>query len=135
MLVRFNHIASFIVNADHSIMWPVVFAFTFHPFHFSQYWATVRELGLDKQTAAKIKEIKQLRPLTGNQPWGIERTQDAAHDHHRQTFAGRSKTYFALYPRFNASPRDFCSSRLLEPDYPYRPIEQKAIITAAKLGT
>jgi hypothetical protein len=29
------------------------------------------ELGLDKQTAVKIKEIKQLRPLSGNQPWGI----------------------------------------------------------------
>jgi hypothetical protein len=29
------------------------------------------ELSLDKDTAAKIKEIKQLRPLTGNQPWGI----------------------------------------------------------------
>src|SRR6266436_8044443 len=29
------------------------------------------ELSLDKDTAVKIKEIKQLRPLTGNQPWGI----------------------------------------------------------------
>src|SRR4051812_8203940 len=29
------------------------------------------ELGLDKQTAVKIKEIKQLRPLADNQPWGI----------------------------------------------------------------
>ena len=29
------------------------------------------ELGLDKETAVKIKDIKQLRPLTGNQPWGI----------------------------------------------------------------
>src|SRR5438552_12090887 len=29
------------------------------------------ELGLDKDTAVKIKEIKQLRPLTGSQPWGI----------------------------------------------------------------
>jgi hypothetical protein len=29
------------------------------------------ELGLDKETAVKVKEIKQLRPLTGNQPWGI----------------------------------------------------------------
>ena len=29
------------------------------------------ELGLDKETAVKIKEIKQLRPLAGNQPWGI----------------------------------------------------------------
>lgn len=29
------------------------------------------ELGIDKETAVKIKEIKQLRPLTTNQPWGI----------------------------------------------------------------
>jgi hypothetical protein len=29
------------------------------------------ELGLDENTAVRIKEIKQLRPLTGNQPWGI----------------------------------------------------------------
>jgi hypothetical protein len=29
------------------------------------------ELGLDPQTAVKIKEVKQLRPLVSNQPWGI----------------------------------------------------------------
>ncbi|HBO45271.1 MAG TPA: hypothetical protein DD670_15350, partial [Planctomycetaceae bacterium] len=29
------------------------------------------ELGIDAKTAAKIESIKQLRPLTGNQPWGI----------------------------------------------------------------
>jgi predicted helicase len=29
------------------------------------------ELGLDSSTAAKIKEIKQLRPLESKQPWGI----------------------------------------------------------------
>lgn len=29
------------------------------------------ELGLDKATAVKIKEIKQLRPLSSKQPWGI----------------------------------------------------------------
>jgi predicted helicase len=29
------------------------------------------ELGLDVRTAAKIEYIKQLRPLRGNQPWGI----------------------------------------------------------------
>jgi len=27
------------------------------------------DLGLDKETAVRIREIKQLRPLTGNQPW------------------------------------------------------------------
>lgn len=29
------------------------------------------ELGLDKATAVKVKEIKQLRPMVSNQPWGI----------------------------------------------------------------
>src|SRR5712691_10325944 len=29
------------------------------------------ELGLDAKTAAKIKEIKQLRPFVTGQPWGI----------------------------------------------------------------
>ncbi|MBU1692369.1 MAG: DNA methyltransferase [Verrucomicrobia bacterium] len=29
------------------------------------------ELGLDVHAAVRIKEIKQIRPLTGNQPWGI----------------------------------------------------------------
>lgn len=29
------------------------------------------ELGLDAKAAVKIKEIKQLRPLVTNQPWGI----------------------------------------------------------------
>jgi hypothetical protein len=29
------------------------------------------ELGLERQTAVKIREIKQLRPFTNNQPWGI----------------------------------------------------------------
>ncbi len=29
------------------------------------------ELGLDSVAAVKIKEIKQLRPITGQQPWGI----------------------------------------------------------------
>jgi hypothetical protein len=29
------------------------------------------ELGLDAETAVKVKEIKQLRPLTSKQPWGI----------------------------------------------------------------
>ena len=32
---------------------------------------TPDELGLDAQTAVKIKEVKQLRPLVSSQPWGI----------------------------------------------------------------
>jgi len=27
------------------------------------------ELGIDRETAVKIKEIKQLRPMVSNQPW------------------------------------------------------------------
>ena len=29
------------------------------------------ELGIDPKTSAKIESIKQLRPLSSNQPWGI----------------------------------------------------------------
>ena len=32
---------------------------------------TPQELNLDARAAVKIRAIKQLRPLTGNQPWGI----------------------------------------------------------------
>lgn len=35
------------------------------------YDYSLDELGLDAEHAAKIKEIKQLRPLAGGQPWGI----------------------------------------------------------------
>src|SRR3954468_24055694 len=32
---------------------------------------TPEELGIDTASAAKIQEIKRLRPLATNQPWGI----------------------------------------------------------------
>ena len=32
---------------------------------------TPEELGIDAKNAAKIDEIKRLRPLSANQPWGI----------------------------------------------------------------
>lgn len=32
---------------------------------------TPEELGIDSESAAKIQEIKRLRPLSANQPWGI----------------------------------------------------------------
>ena len=32
---------------------------------------TPEELGIESEHAAKIKTIKQIRPLTGNQPWGV----------------------------------------------------------------
>jgi len=35
------------------------------------YEYETEELGIDVKTAVKIKEIKQLRPLSSKQPWGI----------------------------------------------------------------
>ena len=35
------------------------------------YEFTPEELGIDSANAAKIEEIKRLRPLSVNQPWGI----------------------------------------------------------------
>jgi predicted helicase len=35
------------------------------------YDFTAKELGIDPKTAVKIQEIKRLRPLSANQPWGI----------------------------------------------------------------
>ena len=35
------------------------------------YDFTADELGIDPKTAAKIQEIKRLRPLSPKQPWGI----------------------------------------------------------------
>src|SRR5205809_5603959 len=32
---------------------------------------TPEELGIEARSAAKIEEIKRLRPLSANQPWGI----------------------------------------------------------------
>ena len=32
---------------------------------------TPEELGIDTKNAAKIQEIKRLRPLSARQPWGI----------------------------------------------------------------
>src|SRR5258705_13209547 len=35
------------------------------------YDFTANELGIDAKSAAKIQEIKRLRPLSPRQPWGI----------------------------------------------------------------
>src|SRR4051812_18315243 len=35
------------------------------------YDYTAEELGIDAKNSAKIRNIKRLRPLTSNQPWGI----------------------------------------------------------------
>ena len=32
---------------------------------------SAEELGIDAANAAKIQEIRRLRPLTANQPWGV----------------------------------------------------------------
>ncbi len=47
--------------------WPV----TTDDFDEATFDYTPEELGLDPSTAAKIQEIKRLRPLTANQPWGV----------------------------------------------------------------
>ncbi len=41
------------------------------PFEDLTFDYTPEELGIDAKNAAKIQEIKRLRPLTPNQPWGI----------------------------------------------------------------
>jgi predicted helicase len=50
--------------------WPIPSAdiYDFEDFTFDY---TPNELGIDAANAAKIQEIKRLRPLTANQPWGI----------------------------------------------------------------
>ena len=47
--------------------WPI----TTDDFDEATFDYTPDELGLDPGTAAKIQEIKRLRPLTANQPWGV----------------------------------------------------------------
>lgn len=34
-------------------------------------WDAVEDLGVAPEYAARIRDIKQLRPLTANQPWGV----------------------------------------------------------------
>ncbi len=48
--------------------WPIESAEDFEDITFD--WSP-EELGIDLKTAAKIESIKQLRPLTPDQPWGI----------------------------------------------------------------
>ena len=40
-------------------------------FEESAFDYTAEELGIDSKNAAKIREIKRMRPLAANQPWGI----------------------------------------------------------------
>jgi len=47
--------------------WPI----QTHDFEELTFDYTAEELGIDSKSAAKIQEIKRLRPLSANQPWGI----------------------------------------------------------------
>ena len=48
--------------------WPIANG---HDFEDLTFEYSPEELGIDAKNAAKIQEIKRLRPLTPNQPWGI----------------------------------------------------------------
>lgn len=48
--------------------WPIENGSDFEDLTFEY---TAEELGIDPKNAAKIQEIKRLRPLAPNQPWGI----------------------------------------------------------------
>src|SRR5437016_7621191 len=48
--------------------WPIANG---HDFEDLTFEYTPEELGIDAKNAAKIQEIKRLRPLSANQPWGI----------------------------------------------------------------
>lgn len=47
--------------------WPIVY----DDFEELTFEYSAEELGIDAINAAKIQEIKRLRPLTANQPWGV----------------------------------------------------------------
>lgn len=48
--------------------WPIAGTDDFEDLTFDY---TPEELGIDAESAAKIEEIKRLRPLVANQPWGV----------------------------------------------------------------
>src|SRR5215469_852241 len=67
---RLREIKTFpaLVNYLHEKMgWPI----NSNDFDDISFDYTPEELGIDAKTAAKIQEIKQMRPLSDGQPWGI----------------------------------------------------------------
>lgn len=61
---RFNQLIAYLRD---ELAWPIEGA----DFADLTFEYTPEELGIETKSAAKIQEIKRLRPLTSNQPWGI----------------------------------------------------------------
>ena len=61
---RFDQLVAYLRD---ELGWPI----NSDDFDTLMYDYTAEELGLDEKNAAKIQEIKRLRPLVPNQPWGI----------------------------------------------------------------
>lgn len=61
---RFDQLIAYLRN---EMGWPIDSA----DFEELTFEYTPEELGIEKESAAKIQEIKRLRPLSPNQPWGI----------------------------------------------------------------
>jgi predicted helicase len=62
---RFNQLIAYLRD---EMGWPINNGDSFENLMFDY---TPEELGIDEKNAAKIQEIKRLRPLSPNQPWGI----------------------------------------------------------------
>lgn len=61
---QFDQLVTYLAD---ELQWPIETA----DFEDLTFDYDAEDLGLDVQTAAKIQQIKQLRPLVTNQPWGI----------------------------------------------------------------
>src|SRR5688572_9604064 len=61
---RFDQLVAYL---HHEMGWPIDSG----DFEDLTFEYTPEELGIDLKNAAKIQEIKRLRPLAANQPWGI----------------------------------------------------------------
>ena len=62
---RFDQLITYLHD---EMAWPIGSTDDFEELTFEY---TPEELGIDARNAAKIQEIKRLRPLVPNQPWGI----------------------------------------------------------------
>lgn len=67
-LARINTFPQLVTFLRDELDWPIENGTDFEDLTFDY---AAEELGIDAQNAAKIQEIKRLRPLTPGQPWGI----------------------------------------------------------------
>ncbi len=67
MLKSIRTFSQLIVYLRDELDWPI----TQHDFEDMTFEYTPEELGIDLKVAAKIQEIRRLRPLSVQQPWGI----------------------------------------------------------------